>query len=261
MKNFTDIRFIVDRSGSMSSIAAAMKEGFSEFINKEVVRLKEIETKNRKNKKKIVSEETKVSVYLFDDQFETSFENRDVKEVGALDLKPRGMTALFDGLGKTINAVGEQLAALPEKDRPTKVMIVVITDGGENASREFNFKDVQDKIKHQQTKYDWEFVFLGANIDSFQVGGSLGISQLKTRNYVANAKGVKDAWDSYGRGYTKLRVDTSNLLSEGLDAKCATFAFDDNGVSDKAQAVNVSLNFLPAVQKTTKRSLSKALSK
>lgn len=228
MKNLTDIRFIVDRSGSMSTIASAMKDGFSEFINKEVVRLKEIEAKNRKNKKKIVSEETKVSVYLFDDKFDTLFENKNVKEVGSLELIPRGMTALYDGIGKTMNSVGEQLAALPESERPNKVMIVIITDGHENASREFNFRKIQDMIKHQRETYSWEFVFLGANIDSFAVGGSLGIAQGSTRNYEANAKSVKEAWDSYSRGYGKLRADTSALYSAGLDTKCASFSFDDN---------------------------------
>lgn len=264
MKNFTDIRFIVDRSGSMSTIAADMKEGFSEFINKEVVRLKEIEAKNRKNKKKIVSEETKVSVYLFDDQFETSFENKNVKDVGALDLVPRGMTALYDGIGKTINSVGQQLANLPESERPTKVMIVVITDGGENSSREFrDLRKISEMIKHQKEKYSWEFVFLGANIDSFATGGSLGIASTSTRNFVANSKGVKDAWDSYTRGYGKLRMDTTKCLNEGVAVACASFAFDDNGVDNSAPTQNALTMTIsgPPINRVIKKSLSKSTSK
>lgn len=228
MKNQTDIRFIVDRSGSMSSIAVAMKDGFKEFINGQKVTLKDQNKKNRKNHKALDS--TVVSVYLFDDQYEVSFENRPIEEVSELTLVPRGMTALFDGIGKTINSVGEQLAKKDEEERPNKVVFVIITDGKENHSSEFKFPKIVEMVKHQKEKYNWEFIFLGANIDSFEVGGSLGFAKGSTRNYTPTYVGVNEAWQSLSRGVTKMSLNKNSRLYDGLDASEASFCFDDNGV-------------------------------
>ena len=178
--NKTEIVFVVDRSGSMSSIAAAMGQGFDEFINKQ----------------KQVAGECLVTAVQFDDQYETLYTARPLDQVPAYVLQPRGTTALLDAIGKTIDTTGERLRQTPEGERPSQVLVVIITDGGENSSREYHGdvgrKAIFDKISHQRSKYRWEFVFLGANQDAIAVGTSLGISGGNAVTYAANQAGSQN---------------------------------------------------------------------
>jgi len=177
--NSTEIIFVVDRSGSMSSIAKAMSDGFDEFINKQ----------------KQEPGECKVTATQFDDKYDVLYTAKPLNEVTAYTLEPRGMTALLDAIGKTIIDTGSRLAKMTESQRPSQVLFVIITDGGENSSQEFKGEEgrkrVFDMITHQREKYQWEFVFLGANQDAIAVGTSLGISATNSVTYDANAVGSK----------------------------------------------------------------------
>lgn len=176
MKNFTDITFILDRSGSMSSLASDVVGGFETFV------------KDQRN----AGENAALTLVQFDDQYEVVFANRPIMDAPTtIQFAPRGSTALLDAIGRTINDVGARLSKTPENDRPNKVLFIVMTDGYENASREFTNVKVKELVEHQKTKYQWDFVFLGANMDSFSVGGSMGVSSFGTVNFVATSAGVR----------------------------------------------------------------------
>jgi hypothetical protein len=106
----------------------------------------------------------------------------------------RGSTALLDTVGKTINDVGKRLNEMPEAQRPGKVIFVITTDGLENASKEYSYDQVQKMITHQSEKYQWEFVFMGANIDAVKEGSKLGIKAACSLNFVASSRGIDDMY-------------------------------------------------------------------
>jgi len=110
-----------------------------------------------------------VKLVQFDDQYETVFD-KPLKEVSGTDTKhipsPRGSTALLDAQGRTIVELGQgSLRALPEQERPSKVIVVTLTDGLENASKQYNLDKIGEMIREQRDKYNWDFVFPGANQD------------------------------------------------------------------------------------------------
>ena len=173
----TDIVFILDRSGSMSGIESDTIGGYNSFINK-----------HKKNKN------TKVTTILFDDQYEVLYERKPINEVRKLTPKEyyvRGCTALMDAIGKTINS-------LSKKVKNNKVLFAITTDGLENASCEYN----EDKIKKLIKKHpNWEFIYIGANIDSFSEASRIGIKSTNTANYIKSKKGVGALFDSVGKAY------------------------------------------------------------
>lgn len=204
-KGLTKIVFVVDRSGSMKSVASDMIGGFNRFI------------KTQKDNK--VGECT-VTFNQFDDIFENVYKNVLVEDVKDLDDKtyvPRNMTALYDAVGRTIDEVGAELADLPEDQRPEKVLVVILTDGLENASNTFKRKDVQEKIKLQTETYKWEFIYIGANQDSWAVGEGLGISGANTINYVSKGKNTKassdELWNTLGSKAVSYRSCLSAKMS------------------------------------------------
>jgi hypothetical protein len=98
-----------------------------------------------------------------------------VPDLDSHTFQPRGMTPLLDALGKTVNSTGKSLEAIPEANRPDKVVFVVVTDGQENASHEFDKARIKAMIEHQTNVYQWSFVYLGANQDAFTEAAHIGI--------------------------------------------------------------------------------------
>lgn len=164
----TEIIVLLDRSGSMTSIREDMIGGFGAFIADQ----------------RGIPGRCDVSLYTFDTIHETEYEGRSIAAVPRLRLEPRGSTALFDAVCLTIDRVGLRLRG----QRPCKVVFVVITDGHENASRKFRAQDVKARI---EARHDWQFVFLGANIDAFEYAERMGVQGSGTRAYVANEEGVE----------------------------------------------------------------------
>lgn len=179
--NYTHISFIVDRSGSMAGKESDTIGGFNSLIV---------------DQKKIPGKCT-ISFHQFDHEYITTFDTvtlSAVRELTQHDYTPRGMTALYDAIGKTINLLGESLRKLPESSRPSKVLIIIITDGAENASKEFDKNQIVSMIEHQKNKYQWEFVFLGADLNSVADAQSLSINPANTFNYSNTKKGVSSAY-------------------------------------------------------------------
>jgi hypothetical protein len=221
-ENLVDINVVLDRSGSMSCIAADTIGGFNEFLKTQ----------------QEADGEAFITLAQFDDIYEVVYSGKNIKEapmLSSLTFKPRGSTALLDAIGKTINTTGERLANLNEDQRPEKIIFVILTDGGENASREFTNTQINDMIKHQTDVYSWDFIFIGANQDAIQVGATMGFNMGNSMTYAANSVGTTCAFTSMSEKMTLYR---SGSLGESgkLGASGATGFFDANDRSKQAEA-------------------------
>lgn len=195
----THIVIILDRSGSMNPIARDMEGGLKTFIEEQ---------------KKVPGSAT-VSLYQFDHRYDVVFENKPLNDVPEIHLSPNGNTALLDAVGRTINSVGEQLAALKDEDRPGSVVVLVITDGFENASHEFTKAQIKEMVQRQTEKYQWQFAYLGSDASTFDEAGGLGMAG---SSYVNSSVGVKGLMDSTSRGLRSYRVSRGEgQLDASLD--------------------------------------------
>jgi hypothetical protein len=123
---------------------------------------------------------------LFDHEYDLVYSCTPVRMVPELTehtYLARGSTALYDAVGRTINDLGARLAAMPEDERPEKVVVVINTDGQENNSREFSADRLRQMIEHQRDVYKWEFLFMGADQDAWESGSAFGMQQGKTLSY------------------------------------------------------------------------------
>lgn len=189
--NLTEIIFLLDRSGSMGGLESDTIGGFNAFIE---------------NQRKLEGK-TLVTGVLFDDQYEIVWNGTEAEKVKLTEEEyyVRGCTALLDAVGKTILDVGYRLSKTNEDDRPGKVIFVITTDGFENASREFTYKKARELIKHQQEKYNWKFIFLGANIDAEKEADSLGINIENAYSFEASEEGVECMYKMVSEAVTKKR--------------------------------------------------------
>lgn len=207
-QNSTEMVFILDRSGSMGHLTDDTIGGFNSMIE---------------NQKKEEGEAF-VTTVLFDDQYELLHDHIDIKEIQPITNKEyyaRGMTALLDAVGKTINSIGARLNETPEDERPDKVIFVITTDGMENASREFDKSKVKEMIEHQQSKYSWTFMFLGANMDAVGEATSLGINTDFARTYTASDWGTQSVYNSMSKAMSCARstdFDTNDISSTSYKA-------------------------------------------
>lgn len=177
-ENLTELVFILDRSGSMSGLETDTIGGFNSMLEKQ----------------KKESGEAFVTTVLFDDKYELLHDRKDIKGINAItdeEYYVRGSTALLDAMGITINNIGKALSDTNEEERPAKVLFVIITDGMENSSREFSYEKIKEMVEHQKSKYAWDFIFLGANIDAIMTAGSFGISADMAANFVSDSAGTK----------------------------------------------------------------------
>ncbi len=184
----TDITLVIDRSGSMSGIKTLAENGINGFIDDQ----------------KKQPGEANLSLIQFDTKFEFLHKGTPIKKVGNYQLEPSGSTALLDAVGHAILNTGERLAAMPEADRPGLVIFVIMTDGEENASRIFSREQIRQMVEHQQTVYNWQFTYLGANQDAFDEAGKLGIhNDGGTANFTADK--VDRAYDSTSSKVKRMR--------------------------------------------------------
>ena len=206
--HYSEIAFVLDRSGSMKSCQQAAIEGFNQFLADQ----------------QKTDGLAKLTLVLFDDEYLVPISSIPVEEVVSLTddtYQPRGCTALLDAIGQTIDDVGQRLAGLAEKDRPGQVIVAILTDGLENASQRFTWKEIAGKIKHQTDTYKWIFLFLGANQDAIATAANLSIAANNAANYVADAAGSKAGQAAFSRKMSALRRASMNVasVSERLDAE------------------------------------------
>ena len=209
-KGYTHIIMVLDRSGSMGSVWDDTMGGFNSFI---------------KAQKKVPGVAT-VSLVQFDDQYEPLLDFIPLKEVKPLTREtyiPRGMTALLDAIGRTMVKEGEKLAAMDEDDRPDRVILVVITDGQENASSEYTRDRIFKLIRHQEETYSWKVVFIGANQDAIATGAQLGVMAANALTYAATAKGTQHLFSTVARSMAAYRTTDDRSV-----AYAAGFFTDDD---------------------------------
>ena len=169
-----DVVFILDKSGSMSGSEEHTISSFNEYLAKE--------KKNKFN--------TKITTVLFSDNYKLLHNRVEVSKVKDLtheDYYVGGCTALYDALGNTINSM--------EKKDTDKVLFIIITDGYENASKEYDNKMIKKLIKKHS---DWEFIYIGADIDSYASGGAIGIKKDNIANYKKDARGTSKLFKAVG---------------------------------------------------------------
>jgi hypothetical protein len=167
----THLYFLLDRSGSMQSIRTDTMGGFDAFIEEQ------------RNLGSAGAGRCSVTLAQFDDRYEEVYVDRDLADVPPLELQPRGSTALLDALGRLIVDAGERLAALPEDRRPGSVIVGVMTDGYENASREWDHPRIKALIEQQTREYAWQFLYLGADQDAIEEGLKMGFAAGKSMTY------------------------------------------------------------------------------
>ena len=159
--DLTHLYFLLDRSGSMQSIKSDIEGGFQAFVDEQ-----------RK-----ATGECRATLAQFDDVYELVYADRPIADVPPLDLQPRNMTALHDAMGRLITEAGQKLAALKEDERPGTVIVAIMTDGLENASKEWTGASIKALVTQQSNVFGWTFMYMGADQDAIEVGESLGIAR------------------------------------------------------------------------------------
>lgn len=205
-QNFTSINVIIDRSGSMSGLATDTIGGFNGFVAEQ----------------KLIPGDVLFTLCTFSYSstlVHDSVALSDVPDLNPTTYAPSGGTALLDAMGETMDSVGAKLAALPEDQRPSKVLFLIITDGQENSSNKYTASQIKTMVEHQKEAYNWEFVFMGANIDAIAEGSALGISTQNTMDYEATSVGTKNLYRSISENTSRYR---------GSPTQVGGFGFFDN---------------------------------
>lgn len=199
--DYTHLAIVQDKSGSMTSLRDETIQGFNTYLEEQ---------------QKLPGKCT-FSLLQFDTDFNVICEMEPVKSVRPLTrdtYRTIGNTALLDAIGRTIVTLGQKLEALPEAERPARVIIAVITDGEENSSEEYQGEagraKIFEMIKHQTETYKWQFVFLGANQDAIKSGQNIGMAATNSISMAHNSVGVKS-------GYVALAANTTCFRSSSPD--------------------------------------------
>lgn len=184
----TWVVLVVDRSGSMMGIDEDMEGGIASLLAEQAAQ----------------EGSCLVTLAQFDDQYELLADGVPAAEVAPYRLVPRGSTALLDAIGRTVSHVKACHDALVEAERPEHVVLCVVTDGCENASREWSAQQIHDAIVARRAE-GWEVTFLGANQDAVIEGGKLGVDVEASLTYDASSEGTTAAFTAMSQGVADLR--------------------------------------------------------
>ena len=214
-KGLTELVMILDRSGSMSGLEADTIGGFNGMIEKQ----------------KKEDGEAYVSVILFDDQSEVIYDRVDIGKVEPMTDRQyyvRGCTALLDAVGDAIHHIGNIHKYAREEDVPEKTIFIITTDGMENASRRYNYNKVRRMIERQKEKYNWEFIFLGANIDAAAEAAKMGIRASRAARYECDSAGTALNYSVVGDAVAKLRKCATMEMSAVFEEEDALAPIREN---------------------------------
>ena len=196
----THITVVLDCSSSMQVISTDAIRGFNQFLRDQ----------------QALPGAATLSLVQFNHEVRFQHEFAPLAEVEALDrhtFTPRGSTALLDALGLAIYRTGQQLAALAEADRPEQVLVVVLTDGMENASRHYTPEKVAQIIQHQEKAYGWDFLFLAANQDAITTASGMGLAADRAADFSATGHGSREAMQMMSRQVTRVRTKEATRMS------------------------------------------------
>ncbi|MDR0445747.1 MAG: VWA domain-containing protein [Oscillospiraceae bacterium] len=176
-KGLTELVFILDKSGSMGGLEGDTIGGFNAMLQKH----------------QAARSRCQITTVLFDNSYELLHDRIDIRAVSSLtenEYQVGGSTALLDAIGRTISKIASAQKHTALSYRAEKVLFVIITDGEENASREYTSDAIKAQIEQQKAKYGWEFIFLGANIDAVSTAASFGIGRNRAQNYHSDSCGA-----------------------------------------------------------------------
>ena len=194
MKNdLTEVVFILDRSGSMSGLEGDTIGGFNSMLKKQ----REEEGK------------ANVTTVLFDDEIEMLHKRVNIKEIKNITSKDyyvRGCTALLDAIGYSINFM-INVQKNKKEEKAKNVLFIITTDGYENASKEYSYEKIKKMITYEKERYNWQFLFLGANIDAISTARNFGISEEFASNYVSDEVGTQITYEVMNSAISNCRVN------------------------------------------------------
>jgi uncharacterized protein YegL len=259
--NFIHICFIIDESGSMIGSESDIIGGFNKLVEEQ---------------KEVKDGQCSVSFFSFNDEVKERFIGKDVNEVkpltkGSLEVClrsytnttlnyssiyqpstdlltegketlyeywPNGCTAMNDGIGIAIDKIGKWLNDMPEEERPSKNLIVIMTDGEENASREYKLAKVQEMIKHQTEKYNWSFIYMGMDITNKKTADDLGIS---SRSFSSKSSGsVYKNYSNLGNSATMYRCCCDTVTASAtMDAYLNTELKNDTALYEAEKGIKI----------------------
>ncbi len=191
-KNLTELVFILDRSGSMAGLEADTIGGFNSMIEKQ----------------KKAEGEALISTVLFDNVSTVIHDRvnvRDIRPMTGEDYTVRGCTALLDAIGDAIHHIGSVHKYARSEDVPEHTLFVITTDGMENASRRYDSARIKSMIARQKERWDWEFLFLGANIDAVETARHFGIGADRAVNYHSDSAGTQLNYEVLNEAISSVR--------------------------------------------------------
>ncbi|MBR6796982.1 MAG: hypothetical protein IKM53_06500 [Clostridia bacterium] len=202
--NITELVFILDRSGSMAGLESDTIGGFNAMIEKQ----------------KKQEGECYVSTVLFNNASEILHDRIKLAEVPKMtesDYTVGGCTALIDAIGEAIHHIENIHKYARAEDVPEHTMFVITTDGMENASRHYTAEKVKKMIERKKKKHDWEFLFLGANIDAVETARNYGIDESRAVNYHSDSAGTSINYEAMSDAISTVRKNAP--LTSGWKAK------------------------------------------
>lgn len=203
--HLTEIAYILDRSGSMQPMQEPAVAAFNDFIKTQLD----------------VPGDARLTLIQFDDAYEVPVSAKpiqDVPQLTAATYTPRGSTALLDAIGRTIKETDRRITALPDPERPGKVILAIFTDGEENASQEYTAKHISDLIRLYRDQKGWEFLFLAANQDAIASAAAMQMNTHNSANVMFCAAGIKSTGGAMSRKVRAMRMKSSgNMDAQALE--------------------------------------------
>jgi hypothetical protein len=198
--DLTHVYFLLDRSGSMQSIKSDIEGGFAAFVEEQ----------------QRATGECRATLAQFDDVYELVYADRPIADVPPLDLQPRNMTALHDAMGTLITESGHTLESMKAAERPGTVIVAIMTDGMENASKEWTGASIKALVSQQSNVFGWTFMYMGADQDAIEVGESLGIARDHAVTYSRGKS--REAMAMASGKIAKLRADRVAAPAAAMEA-------------------------------------------
>ncbi len=203
--HLTEIAYILDRSGSMQPMQEPAVAAFNDFIKSQLD----------------VPGDARLTLIQFDDAYEVPVAAKpiqDVPQLTAATYTPRGSTALLDAIGRTIKETDHRISALPDADKPGKVILAIFTDGEENASQEYTIKHIGDLIRLHRDQKGWEFLFLAANQDAMATAATMRMDTGISASVSFSAKGVRSTGSAMSRKVRAMRMKSGgNMDAQAME--------------------------------------------
>lgn len=215
--NITELVFILDKSGSMSGLEHDTIGGYNAMLRKQQEE----------------SGKARITTVLFNHDYEILHDQTDIKDIKPMTAKQYqvgGSTALLDAVGATIHKIGNAQKYAKEELRADKVMVVITTDGMENSSREYTYEKIKQMIERQKRRYEWEFIFLGADIEAVAAAAKLGIEHDRAVNFHSDSEGTKLNYKVISEAVSTIRANKT--ISEDWKIEIET-DYENRGKSKK----------------------------